>query len=135
MLDNNYPKWNSHESTLGQIQNNLNCAILPFEARKITVVKGRDIIWIYLLKALPKYFGELCYSCGETESSEHIFFNRKLIQPIFNKIYSRVTSITNNTNYGVWSESILKRLYDKFQVNLVGAIMEVIGRSGQEETR
>ncbi|KAM9956650.1 hypothetical protein ACTFIR_003376 [Dictyostelium discoideum] len=129
MLDNNYPKWNSHEPTLGQIkiQNNLKCAILPFrEARKVTVVKGRDLIWRYLLKALPKYFGELCYSCGESESSEHIFFNCKVIQPICNKIYSRVTSITNNTNYGVWSESILERLFDKFQANLVGAIMEVI---------
>ncbi|KAM9965833.1 hypothetical protein ACTFIR_006008 [Dictyostelium discoideum] len=129
MLDNNYPKWNSHEPTLGQIkiQNNLKCAILPFrEARKVTVVKGRDLIWRYLLKVLPKYFGELCYSCGESESSEHIFFNCKVIQPICNKIYSRVTSITNNTNYGVWSESILERLFDKFQANLVGAIMEVI---------
>ncbi|KAM9962667.1 hypothetical protein ACTFIR_005583 [Dictyostelium discoideum] len=96
------------------------------EARKVTVVKGRDLIWRYLLKALPKYFGELCYSCGESESSEHIFFNCKVIQPICNKIYSRVTSITNNTNYGVWSESILERLFDKFQANLVGAIMEVI---------
>ncbi|KAM9955937.1 hypothetical protein ACTFIW_002145 [Dictyostelium discoideum] len=68
----------------------------------------------------------MCYSCGENESSEHIFFNCKLIQPICNKIYSRVTSITNNTNYGVLSESILERLFDKFQANLVGAIMEVI---------
>ncbi|KAM9973070.1 hypothetical protein ACTFIR_012442 [Dictyostelium discoideum] len=92
MLDNNYPKWNSHEPTLVQIkiQNNLKCAILPFrEARKVTVVKGRDLIRRYLLKALPKYFGELRYSCGESESSEHIFFNCKVIQPICNKIYSR----------------------------------------------
>ncbi|KAM9953520.1 hypothetical protein ACTFIR_008592 [Dictyostelium discoideum] len=65
------------------------------------------------------------YSCGENESSEH-FFNCKIIQPICDDIYSKVTSITNNTNYGIWSESILKRLYDKFQANLVGAIMEVI---------
>ncbi|KAM9976966.1 hypothetical protein ACTFIR_010815 [Dictyostelium discoideum] len=84
--------------------------ITPF----LMINLGRDLIWRYLIKALPKYFGELCYSCGETESSEHIFFNCKLIQPICNKIYSRLTSITNNTNYGVWSESILERLYDKF---------------------
>ncbi|KAM9957555.1 hypothetical protein ACTFIR_009662 [Dictyostelium discoideum] len=108
MLDNNYPKWNSHEPTLGQIkiQNNLNCAILPFrEEGKITVN---------------------CVIHEVKPNHRNIFFNCKLIQPICNKIYSRVKSITNNTNYGVWSESILKRLYDKFQVNLVCAIMEVI---------
>ncbi|KAM9956051.1 hypothetical protein ACTFIW_002263 [Dictyostelium discoideum] len=86
-------------TTTNQTKNNINNNLYDKESNL-----GRDLIWRYLLKALPKYFGELCYSCGETESSEHIFFNCKLIQPICNKIYSRLTSITNNTNYGVWSE-------------------------------
>ncbi|KAN0004215.1 hypothetical protein ACTFIZ_010366 [Dictyostelium cf. discoideum] len=129
MLDNNNPKWNIHEPTLGQIklQNSLNNAILPFrEARKIMVIKGRDLIWRYLLKALPKYFGEKCNSCGEMETSEHIFFTCKNIQSICSQIYFTITKESNNTNYGTWSELLLKRLYDKFQANLIGSLMDLI---------
>ncbi|KAM9954072.1 hypothetical protein ACTFIR_009196 [Dictyostelium discoideum] len=32
----------------------------------------------------------------------------------------------DNTNYGTWSELLLIRLYDKFQANLIGSIMEFI---------
>ncbi|KAM9958418.1 hypothetical protein ACTFIW_001283 [Dictyostelium discoideum] len=95
-------------------------------SRKITVIKGRDLIWRYLLKALPKYIGEKCPSCDEIESSEHIFFSCKSIQPICSRIYAKITKKTNNTNYGTWSELLLKRLYNKFQANLIGAIMELI---------
>ncbi|KAM9993684.1 hypothetical protein ACTFIZ_011647 [Dictyostelium cf. discoideum] len=129
MLDNNNPKWNIHEPTLGQIklQNSLNNAILPFrEARKIMVIKGRDLIWRYLLKALPKYFGEKCNSCGEMETSEHIFFTCKNIQSICSQIYFTITKESNNTNYGTWSELLLKRLYDKFQANLIGSLTDLI---------
>ncbi|KAM9996342.1 hypothetical protein ACTFIY_002537 [Dictyostelium cf. discoideum] len=71
-------------------------------------------------------FGEKCNSCGGEESSEHIFLTFRDIQSICSNIYSTITKETNNTNHGTWSELLLKRLYDKFQANLIGSIMDLI---------
>ncbi|KAM9987035.1 hypothetical protein ACTFIY_011449 [Dictyostelium cf. discoideum] len=38
-------------------------------------MKGRDLLWRFTLKALPKIYNNPCPHCEEDETSEHIFFN------------------------------------------------------------
>ncbi|KAM9990198.1 hypothetical protein ACTFIY_006239 [Dictyostelium cf. discoideum] len=100
---------------------------LPFrEARAITTMKGRDLAWRYLLKALPKHYGDNCHSCGEEETSMHIFFECKEIKHQIHSIYKKVCQDSNNTYYGPWSEKVLGKLLTPFPSNLIGAIMEAI---------
>ncbi|KAM9947696.1 hypothetical protein ACTFIT_001026 [Dictyostelium discoideum] len=129
MMDIKYKGWNKHQPTTGQklIQKNINHPILPFrEARSITTIKGRDLAWRYLLKALPKHHGENCHSCKEEESSMHIFFECKSIKQNIDSIYQKVCKDSNNTYHGPWSEKVLGKLLTPFSSNLIGAIMESI---------
>ncbi|KAN0012598.1 hypothetical protein ACTFIU_007907 [Dictyostelium citrinum] len=75
--NNNFDKF---DPTPGQrdILTAINRNHLPFyEIKKIVSIKGRDILWRYVLKALPKVYNKPCALCGESESSEHIFFKCK----------------------------------------------------------
>ncbi|KAM9960669.1 hypothetical protein ACTFIW_009816 [Dictyostelium discoideum] len=129
MMDIKYKNWNKHKPTAGQqlIQNNINHTILPFkEARAITTLKGRDLVWRYLLKALPKLHGDKCTTCGEEETSMHIFFECDSIKQLSDTIYKKVCADSNNTYHGPWSEKILGKLLTPFASNLIGAIMESI---------
>ncbi|EAL72181.1 hypothetical protein DDB_G0269662 [Dictyostelium discoideum AX4] len=129
MMDIKYKGWNKHQPTTGQklIQKNINHPTLPFrEARSITTIKGRDLAWRYLLKALPKHHVENCHSCKEEESSMHIFFECKSIKQDIDSIYQKVCKDSNNTYHGPWSEKVLGKLLTPFSSNLIGAIMESI---------
>ncbi|KAM9991134.1 hypothetical protein ACTFIZ_004552 [Dictyostelium cf. discoideum] len=68
-----YPKWNIMNQLFVKSKSKIILTVIYYhlekqekEARKVTVVKVRDLIWRYLLKALPKCYGETCISCGET---------------------------------------------------------------------
>ncbi|KAM9940819.1 hypothetical protein ACTFIT_007334 [Dictyostelium discoideum] len=110
-----------------QVKRKINHPTLPFrEARSITTIKGRDLAWRYLLKALPKHHGENCHSCKEEESSMHIFFECKSIKQDIDSIYQKVCKDYNNIYHGPWSEKVLGKLLTPFSSNLIGAIMESI---------
>ncbi|EAL72864.1 hypothetical protein DDB_G0271028 [Dictyostelium discoideum AX4] len=100
------------------------------KARSITTIKGRDLAWRYLLKALPKHHGENCHSCKEEESSMHIFFECKSIKQDIDSIYQKVCKDYNNIYHGPWSEKVLGKLLTPFSSNLIGAIMESIWCTG-----
>ncbi|KAM9972117.1 hypothetical protein ACTFIW_003470 [Dictyostelium discoideum] len=90
------PNFDTFKPTPGQkdILRDLNRKTLPFkEVKKIANIKGRDLLWRYLLKALPKPFNKECALCGEIETSKHIFFVKVLgtnlsnPNPIFINLY------------------------------------------------
>ncbi|KAM9966735.1 hypothetical protein ACTFIR_006964 [Dictyostelium discoideum] len=61
-----------------EILSKINQKTLPLkEVKKIINIKCRDLMWRFLLKALPKPFNKECAQCGELETSNHIFFQCK----------------------------------------------------------
>ncbi|KAN0024063.1 hypothetical protein ACTFIV_008457 [Dictyostelium citrinum] len=93
-----YSQFDQFKPTPGQqdILSAINKKHLPFyEIKKITNIKGRDILWRYALKALPKVFNKPCALCGECETSEHIFFKSILMEAIWKRrnkfIHEKVT--------------------------------------------
>ncbi|KAM9993944.1 hypothetical protein ACTFIZ_011912 [Dictyostelium cf. discoideum] len=90
---------------------------LPFkEIKKIINMKGRDLLWRYTLKALPKIYNKPCQQCGENETSEHIFFNFKAhiknTQEIFNHILTKTNyTRTDQTQRATWerTQSIISK--------------------------
>ncbi|KAM9973628.1 hypothetical protein ACTFIW_010738 [Dictyostelium discoideum] len=79
------PEYDTFKPTPGQkeILSMINQKTLPLkEVKKIINIKGRDLMWRFLLKALPKPFNKECAQCGELETSNHIFFQYQYITTI-----------------------------------------------------
>jgi hypothetical protein len=128
IMDVKNKNWNKYEPTPGQliIQNATNSSILPFRlAREITVNKGRDLVWKYLLKTLPKIFEDRCKLCDGIETSQHIFFTCPTIK---NQCQSIINEIMDSSNHSrvSWDEQILNKLNDGWVANTAAAIMEVV---------
>ncbi|EAL69201.1 hypothetical protein DDB_G0276495 [Dictyostelium discoideum AX4] len=88
-------------------------------------MKGRDLLWRYTLKALPKIYNMPCQQCGEDETSEHIFFNCKAhiknTQEIFNYTLTKCGHTTHT-----WNVKILNHLQIALVANLIAIIFEKI---------
>ncbi|KAM9981595.1 hypothetical protein ACTFIY_003891 [Dictyostelium cf. discoideum] len=113
------PEHNKFIPTPGQkeILTKINSKHLPFkEIKRIINMKGRDLLWRFTLKALPKIYNNPCPHCEEYETSEHIFFNCKAhiknTQEIFNYI---VTNCGHPTH--TWDIKILNQLQYSRQWN------------------
>ncbi|EAL60678.1 hypothetical protein DDB_G0293732 [Dictyostelium discoideum AX4] len=109
-----------------EIMTNINSKHLPFkEIKKIINMKGRDLLWRYTLKALPKIYNMPCQQFGEDETSEHIFFNCKAhiknTQEIFNYTLTKCGHTTHT-----WNVKILNHLQIALIANLIAIIFEKI---------
>ncbi|KAM9954691.1 hypothetical protein ACTFIW_003291 [Dictyostelium discoideum] len=105
-----------------EIMTKINSKHLPFkEIKKIINMKGRDLLWRYTLKALPKIYNAPCKQCGEDETSEHIFFNyikpatialiANLIAIIFEKIWhKRNTLIHDEKEIIIHRQQVIREL-------------------------
>ncbi|KAM9983605.1 hypothetical protein ACTFIY_000326 [Dictyostelium cf. discoideum] len=84
-------------------------------------MKGRDLLWRFTLKALPKIYNNPCPHCEEDETSEHIFFNCKAhiknTQEIFNYILTKCGHPTHT-----WDIKILNQLQIALIANLIAII-------------
>ncbi|KAM9978706.1 hypothetical protein ACTFIY_012456 [Dictyostelium cf. discoideum] len=84
-------------------------------------MKGRDLLWRFTLKALPKIYNNPCPHCEEDETSEHIFFNCKAhiknTQEIFNYILTKCRHPTYT-----WDIKILNQLQIALIANLIAII-------------
>ncbi|KAN0019603.1 hypothetical protein ACTFIU_002820 [Dictyostelium citrinum] len=68
-----YPEFNAFSPTPGQklILNAIGRTQLPFEAiKKIKTIKGKDLLWIFVLKALPKVYNTICSHCNKSQEEE-----------------------------------------------------------------
>ncbi|KAN0042671.1 hypothetical protein ACTA71_011481 [Dictyostelium dimigraforme] len=129
MKDIQNPNWNTFKPTPGQkvLMEKWNCDALPFDKIKnIKLIKGRDLVWRYLLKAIPKRYEDKCIHCKNTrESSEHLFFTCPKMKP---KCQLITDIIATEANLGQikWEEAILKRLDNILIANLIASIMEIL---------
>ncbi|KYQ94503.1 polyprotein [Tieghemostelium lacteum] len=82
--------------------------------------KGRDLMWRYILKALPKVHGSVCPFCKETETSEHIFFTCKRLGFIKN-IQERVLS----SRYQ-WNQRILNQINNPVLGSFIAILFDFI---------
>ncbi|KAN0032964.1 hypothetical protein ACTA71_011171 [Dictyostelium dimigraforme] len=129
MKDVQNPNWNTFKPTPGQkvLMEKWNCDALPFDKIKnIKLIKGRDLVWRYLLKAIPKRYEDKCIHCKNTrESSEHLFFTCPKMKP---KCQLITDIIATEANLGQikWEEAILKRLGNILIANLIASIMEIL---------
>jgi len=90
--------------------------IMPFQklqdafvnSKKIIHTKGKDLIWRYLLKALPKSHSTNCPHCNEPETSEHIFFKCKQNEQAYDLIRDCLYAI--NHEHINWNKEILTKL-------------------------
>ncbi|KAM9980051.1 hypothetical protein ACTFIZ_006304 [Dictyostelium cf. discoideum] len=128
MMTNQFPQHNKFVPTPGQkeIMTKIKSKHLPFkEIKKIINMKGRDLLWRYTLKALPKIYNKPCQQCGENETSEHIFFNckahNKNTQEIFNHILTKCGHATQT-----WDVKILNHLQIPLIANLIAILFEKI---------
>ncbi|KAM9982200.1 hypothetical protein ACTFIZ_006735 [Dictyostelium cf. discoideum] len=128
MMTNQFPEHNKFVPTPGQkeIMTKIKSKHLPFkEIKKIINMKGRDLLWRYTLKALPKKYNKPCQLCGENETSEHIFFNckahNKNTQEIFNHILTKCGHTTQT-----WDVKILNHLQIPLIANLIAILFEKI---------
>ncbi|KAM9996917.1 hypothetical protein ACTFIZ_001858 [Dictyostelium cf. discoideum] len=127
-MTNQFPEHNKFVPTPGQkeIMTKIKSKHLPFkEIKKIINMKGRDLLWRYTLKALPKIYNKPCQQCGENETSEHIFFNckahNKNTQEIFNHILTKCGHTTQ-----IWDVKILNHLQIPLIANLIAILFEKI---------
>ncbi|KAM9950221.1 hypothetical protein ACTFIT_011469 [Dictyostelium discoideum] len=128
MMTTQSPEHNKFIPTPGQkeIMTKINSKHLPFkEIKKIINMKGRDLLWRYTLKALPKIYNMPCQQCGEDETSEHIFFNCKAhiknTQEIFNYTLTKCGHTTHT-----WNVKILNHLQIALVANLIAIIFDKI---------
>ncbi|KAM9990008.1 hypothetical protein ACTFIY_006044 [Dictyostelium cf. discoideum] len=122
------PEHNKFIPTPGQkeILTKINSKHLPFkEIKRIINMKGRDLLWRFTLKALPKIYNNPCPHCEEDETSEHIFFNCKAhiknTQEIFNYILTQLGHPTHT-----WDIKILNQLQIALIANLIAIMFEKI---------
>ncbi|KAN0032303.1 hypothetical protein ACTFIV_006185 [Dictyostelium citrinum] len=123
-----YSQFDQFKPTPGQqdILSAINKKHLPFyEIKKITNIKGRDILWRYALKALPKVFNKPCALCGEGETSEHIFFKCKSHLEHTQKIFNYILTKSGNREIK-WDIKVLNHLEIEANANLIAILMEAI---------
>ncbi|KAM9992448.1 hypothetical protein ACTFIY_009902 [Dictyostelium cf. discoideum] len=94
-------------------------------------MKGRDLLWRFTLKALPKIYNNPCPHCEEDETSEHIFFNCKAhinnTQEIFNYILTKCGHPTHT-----WDVKILNQLQIALIANLIAIIIKTKQRAEEQ---
>ncbi|KAN0022219.1 hypothetical protein ACTFIU_004391 [Dictyostelium citrinum] len=123
--NNNFDKF---DPTPGQrdILTAINRNHLPFyEIKKIVSIKGRDILWRYVLKALPKVYNKPCALCGESESSEHIFFKCKSHLEHTQQTLNYILTKCGNQPIK-WDIKILNHLEIASTANIIALLIEAI---------
>ncbi|KAM9952157.1 hypothetical protein ACTFIT_002844 [Dictyostelium discoideum] len=85
-------------------------------------MEGRDLLWRYTQKALPKIYNMPCQQYGEDETSEHIFFNCKAHIKNTQEIFNYTLTKCGHT----WNVKILNHLQIALISNLIAIIFEKI---------
>ncbi|KAM9999677.1 hypothetical protein ACTFIZ_008128 [Dictyostelium cf. discoideum] len=122
------PKFDTFTPTPGQrdILTAINRKHLPFiEIKKIANIKGRDLLWRFVLKALPKVFNKPCALCGELETSEHIFFKCKSHLENTQKIINYIQRKSGNQQLK-WDIQILNHLETASTANTIAILFDSI---------
>ncbi|KAM9977362.1 hypothetical protein ACTFIR_011224 [Dictyostelium discoideum] len=122
------PEHNKFIPTPGQkeIMTKINSKHLPFkEIKKIINMKGRDLLWRYTLKALPKIYNAPCQQCGGDETSEHIFFDCKAHIKNTQEIFNFILTKCGHTQH-TWNVKVLNQLQIALIANLIAIIFEKI---------
>ncbi|KAN0027675.1 hypothetical protein ACTFIU_010648 [Dictyostelium citrinum] len=125
-----YPEFNAFSPTPGQklILNAIGRTQLPFEAiKKIKTIKGKDLLWRFVLKALPKVYNTICSHCNVRESAENIFFKCKSHLQTTQLILDHIQNKIGGQKI-IWNIKILNHLDIAITENTIALLFEYIWR-------
>ncbi|KAN0011742.1 hypothetical protein ACTFIU_007308 [Dictyostelium citrinum] len=122
----NKPSHYNHLPKLKRVYNDLMVLQYP-EFNAFSPTPGKDLLWRFVLKALPKVYNTICSHCNVRESAEHIFFKCKSHLQTTQLILDHIQNKIGGQKI-IWNIKILNHLDIAITANTIALLFEYISR-------